>query len=132
MLTCFPKLLYNFIYRGVTLQDVLDNPAEAARWLAARDLTIAATFCRHFWWHTLMLWPWELPERTVLVLSTRDALVPSELVQKQLKAGGAVAGGSLRVLEKDLHHGHFLFRPKWQDEIVETFREVLEGPVDEG
>ena len=46
MLTCFPKLLYNFIYRGFSIRDVLDNPAEAARWLAARDLTIAATFCR--------------------------------------------------------------------------------------
>jgi hypothetical protein len=46
MLTCFPKLLYNFIYRDLTVRDVLDNPAEAARWFAARDLIIAATFCR--------------------------------------------------------------------------------------
>ena len=55
MLTCFPKLLYNFIYRDLTLKNVVDDPAEAARWFAARDLIIAATFCRHFWWHTLML-----------------------------------------------------------------------------
>lgn len=54
-----------------------------------------------------MLWPWELPDATVLVLSTRDALVPSELVKKQLEYG--LKGGrahKIRVLEKDLHHGY--------------------------
>lgn len=51
MLTCFPKLLYNFVHRD--LSDVLAEPgdaagalSDAARWFAARDLTIAATFCR--------------------------------------------------------------------------------------
>eukprot|EP00892_Ulva_mutabilis_P009709 jgi/Ulvmu1/710/UM010_0082.1 len=127
MLTCFPKLLYNFIYRGFSIRDVLDNPTEAARWLAARDLTIAATFCRHFWWHTLMLWPWELPEPSVLVLSTKDALVPSELVRKQLRSGGVdwESGGQVKVLERSVYHGHFLFMPKWQDTIVETFQAAL-------
>lgn len=46
MLTCFPKLLYNFIYRGVSVRDLLDDPVEMARWLVARDLCIASTFCR--------------------------------------------------------------------------------------
>lgn len=83
--------------------------------------------CRHFWWHTLMLWPWELPEPSVLVLSTKDALVPSELVRKQLRSGGVdwESGGQVTVLERGVHHGHFLFMPKWQDTIVETFRVAL-------
>jgi pimeloyl-ACP methyl ester carboxylesterase len=50
MLTCFPKLLYNFIYRGVSFRELLDDPVEMARWLVARDLCIASTFCRHFFW----------------------------------------------------------------------------------
>jgi hypothetical protein len=124
MLTCFPKLLYNFIYRDLTLKDVYDNPTEAARWFAARDLIIAATFCRHFWWHTLMLWPWELPEPSVLVLSGKDALVPSELVWKQLEN----APKHVHVLQREeMYHGHFLFRPWWQDVIVAKFKEVVEA-----
>lgn len=47
MLTCFPQLLYNFIYKGVTLDGMRRNPADAARWFAARDLIIAETFCRY-------------------------------------------------------------------------------------
>jgi hypothetical protein len=128
MLTCFPKLLYNFIYRDLTLRDVMDNPAEAARWFAARDLVIAATFCRHFWWHTLMLWPWELPNPSVLVLSGKDSLVPSELVSKHLEG----APPHVHVLQHpDLHHGHFLVRPRWQDVIVSKFREVVESREEE-
>ena len=124
MLTCFPKLLYNFIYHDPTLKDIYTNPTESARWFAARDLIIAATFCRHFWWHTLMLWPWELPEPSVLVLSGQDALVPSELVWKQLETAPA----HVHVLQRDeMHHGHFLIRPKWQDVIVAKFKEVLEA-----
>ena len=127
MLTCFPKLLYNFIYRGVSWRELLDDPVEMARWLVARDLCIASTFCRHFFWHTLMLWPWELPDASVLVLSTRDALVPSELVKKQLEYG--LKGGrahKVRVLEKNLHHGYFLFLPKWQDTIIKTYKDAVD------
>jgi len=47
LLTCFPKLLANFIYKGVSLDELIRNPAEAGRFLAARDLIIAETFCRH-------------------------------------------------------------------------------------
>lgn len=124
MLTCFPKLLYNFIYRDLSLEELCANPVDAARWFAARDLIIAATFCRHFWWHTLMLWPWELPDPSVLVLSGKDELVPSELVRRQLDG----APDHIHVLShEDLHHGHFLFRPKWQDVIVAKFKAAVEA-----
>lgn len=46
MLTLFPALLQNFIYKGLTLGEMMKNPADAARWLASRDLLIAETFCR--------------------------------------------------------------------------------------
>ena len=53
MLTCCPQLIRNFIYDGVTLADVLRRPAALLKAMVARDLLIAETFCRHFWWHTL-------------------------------------------------------------------------------
>ena len=74
-----------------------------------------------------MLWPWELPDASVLVLSTKDALVPSELVKKQLEYG--LKGGraqKVRVLEKNLHHGYFLFFPKWQDTIIRTYKDAVD------
>jgi hypothetical protein len=74
-----------------------------------------------------MLWPWELPDASVLVLSTKDALVPSELVKKQLQYG--LKGGrahKVRVLEKNLHHGYFLLFPKWQDTIISTYRDAVD------
>ena len=64
--------------------------------MVARDLVIAEAICRHFWWHTLMLWPDELPPGTVLSLSLHDELVPSELVQKQLEDAAARAAGADR------------------------------------
>jgi SRSO17 transposase len=74
-----------------------------------------------------MLWPWELPDASVLVLSSRDALVPSELVKKQLQYGLKDGRAhKVRVLEKDLHHGYFLLFPKWQDKIISTYRDAVD------
>ena len=53
--------------------------------MVARDLIIADAICRHFWWHTLMLFPDELPRGTVVSLSCDDELVPCALVRKQLE-----------------------------------------------
>ena len=53
--------------------------------MVARDLIIADAICRHFWWHTLMLFADELPRGTVVSLSLDDELVPCALVQKQLQ-----------------------------------------------
>jgi len=78
---------------------------------------------RHFWWHTVTLWPDELPDPSVLVLSGKDDLVPSLLVSRML----AAAPDHITTLyHPDLYHGHFLFNRAWQDEIVRTFK----GAVD--
>lgn len=71
-----------------------------------------------------MLWPNELPNPSVLVLSAKDDLVPCALVQKQLES----APSYVRVLtHPDLFHGHFLFQPTWQDAIIATYKGALEG-----
>ena len=41
------------------------------------------TFCRKFLWHELILWPHDMPQRTLLALSAQDDLVPSTLVVGQ-------------------------------------------------
>ncbi len=47
------------------------------------------TFCRHFCWHQIMLWPQDMPaDRTLVMVSKNDDLVPGELVKKQLQTSG--------------------------------------------
>ena len=58
----------------------------------------------------------------MLVLSGKDALVPGELVHKQLRDAPAF----VHVLDHPaLHHGHFLFRPQWQDTIIARYQSAL-------
>jgi hypothetical protein len=85
MLTCYPQLLQNFIYNSVSLLDIVRKPSAFFKMMVARDLVISEAICRHFWWHTLMLWPDELPEGTVVSLAVDDELVPCSLVQRHLE-----------------------------------------------
>lgn len=60
MMTCYPQLLHNFIYKSPALGGLLRDPmgvVDCARYLCSRDLTISAAFCRKFRWDELMLWP---------------------------------------------------------------------------
>ncbi|KAK9803224.1 hypothetical protein WJX73_006378 [Symbiochloris irregularis] len=85
MFTVWPSLLQNFIYKLPVIRDrgVL-GLIDGARYLFSRDLVIAHSFCRKFVWHKVMLWPEEMPDVCLLVLSAADDLVPSPLVQKHL------------------------------------------------
>ena len=70
-----------------------------------------------------MLWPDELPDPSVLVLSGKDDLVPSLLVSQML----ASAPEHVKVLyHPGLYHGHFLFNRTWQDTIVQTFKAAVD------
>jgi hypothetical protein len=51
LLTCCPQLLHNFIYREVSFLSMLTHPMDALKLAVARDLVIAHTFCRHFFWY---------------------------------------------------------------------------------
>jgi hypothetical protein len=127
MLTCCPQLLRNFVYDDATLLGMLRNPFLIVKRMIARDLIIAEAFCRNFWWHTLMLWPCELPSVTVMSLSYDDKLVPCELVQKQLQEdlrSQSEAQATERVLEVMVQgglHGTFLLKPGLQQRMLDAF-----------
>jgi hypothetical protein len=128
MLTCYPQLLFNFIYRTFVVRDLLSSVLAAmdgVRLLCARDLTISQAFCRRFHWSELMLWPEDLPReqyRTLIVLSGKDDLVPGELVQIQFD----VAQHPAKVLlHPELGHGGLLLDTVWMAKIVDGIKEMV-------
>lgn len=134
MLTCCPQLLHNFIYREPEGPfGLLKKPLDLLKRAVARDLIIAEAFCRRFWWHTLMLWPDELPPATVLSLSHQDELVPCELVQRQLQRDMATESDSairardrvLSVVVSPGQHGTFVVKPDLQDRLLQKYRQAI-------
>lgn len=124
MLTCYPQLLHNFIYKTPTAANFTSvfGAVDLLRFLCSRDLTIAQAFCRKFQWSELMLWPQDLPRRSLVVLSGRDDLVPSELVMAHIKLTGHPA----QVMHHpDLGHGGILLCPPWQERFVQNLRAML-------
>ncbi|KAK9804242.1 hypothetical protein WJX72_002946 [[Myrmecia] bisecta] len=93
MMLCFPQLLHSFIYKPFDFSALtrLSGIVDVARWFCSRDLGIAEAFCRNFIWHSLMLWPDDLPVRTLLCMGARDDLVPAGLVRAQLAHAGSTA-----------------------------------------
>jgi hypothetical protein len=55
-------------------------------WFASRDIHIAATFSRGFYWTDINLWPADLPDNACVVLSGNDALLSAQAVQRMLAA----------------------------------------------
>lgn len=129
--TIYHQLLRNFIYRpphihwGMGVHGVIDT----ARYLLSRNLVIAEAFGRKFAWHKVsacchhaslqtsqadfdlrpdyalqvMLWPEEMADVTLLVLSAGDDLVPSELVQAHLES--LKSNCQVPCLDSVLHRG---------------------------
>jgi hypothetical protein len=77
-----PRLLHAFLYAPLRLS--LKSPVESAfnllLWLITKDIHMAATFARRFYWSDCNLWPEELPAGSVVLLSGGDALVASHNV----------------------------------------------------
>jgi hypothetical protein len=55
-------------------------------WFASRDIHIAATFSRGFYWTNLNLWPADLPAESFVVLSSNDELLSAEVAQRMVTA----------------------------------------------
>ena len=133
LLTCYPQLLYNFIYRSISFS-TFSSPAallDMVRFFCSRDLTISQAFCRKFYGMEVMTWPADIaPDRgALIVLSGQDDLVPSELVLGQFEAAGHPA----RVMHRpDLGHGGLLLDGGWMAEVVEGVRRIAHGGVEVG
>lgn len=103
-----PDVCYNFMYR---------RPADPTQLLInyflAKELYIAHSLSRNFFWHQNQLWPEELPCPTLVVLSGRDSIVPAHSVRRYLtfyKQHHNLA--SLEVLWfPNLGHGEINFGP---------------------
>lgn len=87
---------------------------------------MAETFCRRFYWSELTLWPQQLPERSLLVLSGKDDLVAAELVEKLCTAVGK---GRL-LCRRDGAHGDVLLRWQWQTAVLDAIVATVEGGVE--
>jgi len=76
-----PDVCYNFMYREPS-----DPTQLLIHYFLARELYIAHSLSRNFFWHQNQLWPEECPCPTLVVLSGRDSIVPAHSVRRYLMA----------------------------------------------
>lgn len=128
LLTCWPRLLGTFIYgepdfsAGFSLDTVMAN----LRWLCSRELTMSETFCRRFFWSALTIWPQELPQNSLVVLSERDDLVASDVIQQLCSSANCPA--KVLVRPGGLH-GDVLLHPAWQRDVMDHITGLLNSPA---
>lgn len=79
---------------------------------------------RHRSWRSLMLWPEEMPDATVVALSGNDDLVPSVQIERAMR----VAGKGRVLTHPQGVHGSVVIDRQWQALVVaEVARLVREG-----
>lgn len=123
LMTCHPTLLKNFVYRSFGgFPSSVQHLMEFVQFLCSRDLTLTQTFCRKFNGMEAQIWPQDLPDETLIVLSGKDHLIPSELVKQQFSQSRT----SIKVLCNELHpHGGFLFDMKSMNVVVDHVLRLL-------
>ncbi|WIA17545.1 hypothetical protein OEZ85_014374 [Tetradesmus obliquus] len=112
-------LISNFVY----------SPARSTTglitWLIARDIHTATSVSRNFFWTDVNMWPDEVPQRSLFVLSDKDDLVPVQHVAAMLTHDVPAA----RIMHHPtMHHADFLFSPAWQDTILSHVAEMVQMP----
>ncbi|DBA73278.1 hypothetical protein WJX77_005167 [Trebouxia sp. C0004] len=124
MLTCCPQLLHSFVYKvpvwGLNLLTPL-GLMDLARFVCSRDLIIAETFCRKFCWHSLMLWPEDMPKATTISLSANDDLVPNDLVVAQLEASPLPVKV---IVHPTAGHGGYLLDQQFQENLIQEVKSL--------
>jgi len=117
-----PDVCYNFMYR---------QPADPCQLLMnyfiSKELYIAHSLSRNFFWYQNQLWPDELPGPTLVVLGGRDSIVPAHSVRRYLTAYKHQHDmKSLRVLWfPDLGHGEINFGAVGEAACVRIVSEML-------
>ncbi|KAF6261351.1 hypothetical protein COO60DRAFT_1699898 [Scenedesmus sp. NREL 46B-D3] len=118
-----PRLLHGFIYAPLRVQ--LGRPLHSAfnllLWLVSKDVHLAATFARKFYWTDLNLWPEDLPEGSSVVLSGADALVSAADIHKMLSSSGVQV-----VYKPDLIHGGFMLDHTTRGEVLASVQNMAQ------
>ena len=83
---------------------------------------MSQTFCRQFLWHSLMLWPEDMPAKAVLSVSANDDLVPADLVVAHLHSSKSQA--TLMYHPTAAHGGIFLDRAH-QAQLISHIKSLL-------
>lgn len=116
-----PDVCYNFIYRRP------ETPAQMlTQFFAARELYIANSLSRNFFWFNNLLWPEDLSMPSLVALSGRDAIVPAHSVRRYLAVYKQRHGlDSLKLLWfPDHSHGEFCL-PGQNDACCSIIRDML-------
>ncbi|GMH33240.1 hypothetical protein BSKO_01074 [Bryopsis sp. KO-2023] len=117
-----PKLLKNFVYRRMEWGGLRAIIESLVMLCVSREPSISASVSRGFQWTALNLWPELLPQRSVIVLSENDDLVPIGDVKTLFANTGAT------ILSHPQHqHGSFVVDGNWQDTILRQVARVLRG-----
>lgn len=133
MVACTPQLVGRFVYHDHTptsISRLLFSPSALAKWIVSRDLVLAQHFARNFHWHQVMMFPSQLPEVTVLCMSTHDEYVSMPFVEELLEQSDALCGAKGRmheVIQSPGMHGAFLLSPKTQDRAIAALKEGIEA-----
>ncbi|GAX85025.1 hypothetical protein CEUSTIGMA_g12445.t1 [Chlamydomonas eustigma] len=115
-----PNLLGNFVYRH-SHQLKGTGPMDWLMCFISRDVHVASTFGRRFYWSDVNLWADDLPKKCLVVLSGRDDLIHVEEVRCVINCCT-----SARLLYHPDHmHAGCLLDAKWQDKIVSEIVDLL-------
>jgi len=122
-----PDVCYNFMYRKPATPTQL-----LIHYFLARELFIAHSLSRNFFWHQNQLWPEELPGPALVVLSGHDSIVPAHSVRRYLMAYKQKKNlHSLRVLWfPDMGHGEINFGPVGEAACTRIVSEMLRLEAD--
>lgn len=125
LLLCFANVLSDFIYHRSENQSRKRIPRFLFlilfKFISAREIGIAETLCRNFWWYEAMTFAEDLPRNTSVILSENDRIVPVSKITQYLKNWNDKAlDKPIRVMvQRGMMHGGFLFSRKDQLSISE-------------
>ncbi|GBF96822.1 hypothetical protein Rsub_09678 [Raphidocelis subcapitata] len=110
---CFmPRLLRRFFYDAPATGSALADFAMAS---AARELHVAASLSRRFFWTDIILWENQIPPGTLVVLSGRDALLAARETALWLEWH---APRVLVMVNPRLAHAQLLVDLPWQRRVI--------------
>lgn len=103
-----PDVCYNFMYRKPETATQL-----LMHYFVARELFIAHSLSRNFFWYQNLLWPEELQVPCMVMLSGEDSIVPAHSVRRYLTGWiERQKGNSFRLLWfPNMGHGEMNFGP---------------------